>query len=259
MLKATYATLDEIPEGDRQHYKKIGDRYVQELPSDHPVVIQNATLATEKKDEVFKANQRAASAEAEVQTLKTQAANQPTLPPGHVAIPADEAKLLDSIKELGEGADTKARVESVKAKITEHATLSTDNATMKKTQLLQQVATDEKLNFPILRDLDARDGGLQYEKRDVTVDNKTVQTWHVKRDNKWIPLTDHKADRWSDYKAVLESTGGTPGVKVPGQTADDKAPAPNLYKKIRDEAAERQKKVVENSIPLEKRLGQAAA
>lgn len=259
MLKSTYKTLDEIPEGDRQHYTKRGDRYVLELDGDHPVQAQVATLTTEKKDEVQKASQRAATAEAEVQTLKTQAASNPTLPSGHVAVPADEAQLLDSIKELGEGADTKAKVENVRTRLTEHATLSTENSTLKKTQLLQQVAADEKLNFSILRDLDNRDGGLQYEKRDVTVDNKTVQTWHVKRDNKWIPLTAHKDERWADYKAVLEANGGSPtGVRVPGQLPDDKGKAPDLYKKIRDEGEARKKKAVEPSIPLEQRLGQAA-
>ena len=45
MLKSFYKTLDEIPEGDRQHYKKIGDRYVLELDGEHPVQAQNTTLA----------------------------------------------------------------------------------------------------------------------------------------------------------------------------------------------------------------------
>lgn len=258
MLKSTYAKLEDIPEGDRQHYTKRGDRYVLELDGEHPVQAQVATLTQEKKDEVQKIGQRAATAEAEAQNLKTQAANNPTLPSGHVAVPADEAKLLDSIKELGEGADAKAKVENVKTKLAEHATLATENETLKKTQLLQGVASDEKLNFEILKDLDARDGGLQYEKRDVTVDNKTVQAWHVKRDNKWIPLTAYKDDRWATYKAVLE-TASTTGVKVPPQTGDDKAKAPDLYKKIRDDAADRQKAVVANAIPLEQRLGQAKA
>jgi hypothetical protein len=269
MLKSTYPKLDEIPEGDRQHYKKISDRYVLELDGDHPVQAQVATITEEKRTELAKVRQQAATAEAEVQTLKTQAANQPTLPAGHVAVPADEAALLATVKELGEGADAKAKVESVKTKLTEYATLTTENATLKKTDLLRQVADagidGKKLKPSVLQTLDNQAGGLSYEERDVSVtkDGKTTteKAWHVKdvKGNKWVPLREYSDTHWKDFNASLladESAGGT---KVPGMLPNDKGDKPNdLYKKIRDGVAEQQKRVVTEAIPLDKRLGMSA-
>jgi hypothetical protein len=268
MLKSTYKTLDEIPEGDRQHYKKIGDRYVLELDGEHPVQAQNSTLAQEKKDEVKAANQRAATAEAETQRLRAAAENQPTLPSGHVAVPADEAKLLDSVKELGEGADTKARVENVKTKLTEHVTLKTENETLKKTEMLRRVADSgiagKKLKVSVLETLDKNAGGLTYEERDVsaTKDGKTTteKAWHVKDGNKWVLLSEYSDTHWKDFGPVLmaDAPSQPTGTRVPGQLPSNQGGgAPNVYSRIRQEAEERQKKVETNSVPLEKRLGQA--
>lgn len=267
MLKSFYKTLDEIPEGDRQHYKKIGDRYVLELDGEHPVQEQNKTLAQEKKDEVRTANQRAADAEAEVTRLKDAANKNPTLPSGHVPVPADKAKLLDAVETMGEGDDTKARVESVKTKLTEYATLSTENAHLKKIEQLRQVADagigGKKLKVSVLETLDKNAGGLAYEERDVseTVDGKTTtkKVWHVKDNNKWVPLSEFSETHWKDFGPALVADGPAPsnGTRVAGQLAADPGGGTNLYSKIRKDAEDRQKKVQQESIPLEKRLGQA--
>jgi len=262
MLKSTYKTLDEIPEGDRQHYKKIGDRYVLELDGEHPVQAQNATLAQEKKDEVKAANTRAATAEAEVTRLKTAAESQPTLPSGHVPVPADKAQLLDTVESLGEGADTKAKVESVKTKLAEHATLSTENASLKKTQQLQQVADSgiggKKLNLKRLQLLDKDAGGLNYEERDVSIqkDGKTTteKVWHVKDGNKWVTLSEYSDAHWKDLGIPLTEETPATGTRVPGMTADNGNPGTNLYDQIRRDAAEKQKAQQITAIPLEQRL-----
>lgn len=267
MLKSTYQTLDEIPEGDRQHYKKIGDRYVLELDGQHPVQVQNQTLAEEKKTEVRQATQRAATAEAEAERLKQAALNQPTLPSGHVAVPADEAKILDAVKELGEGSDAKAKAESIKNKLAEHPTLVTKVATLEKTDLLRRVAdtgiNGKKLKPSVLQTLDSQAGGLTYEERDVsTTENgktTTQKVWHVKDGNKWVPLAEYSDAHWKDFGPALtaeESTNGG-GTRVPGQIADDKSKSgTNIYDDIRKQAAEQQKQKIE-SIPLEKRLHMA--
>lgn len=263
MLKSTYPTLDAIPEGDRQHYKKIGDRYVLELDGEHPVQAHNTTLKEEKDRDVKAANQRAASAEAEVQTLKTQAANNPTLPAGHVPVPADKAKLLDAIEDLGEGADTKAKVESVKTKLTEHATLTTENATLKKAQQLQQVADSgiggKKLNLKRLQLLDKDAGGLNYEERDVSVTENgkttTQKAWHVKDGNKWVTLSEYSDTHWKDLGIPLTDETAPAGTRVAGQVpADPGGGGVNLYDQIRKDAAENQKQQQIIAIPLEKRL-----
>lgn len=264
MLKSKYPKLDDIPEGDRQHYSKQGDSYVLQLDGEHPVQAQNTILAQEKKDEVKAANQRAATAEAEVTRLKTAAENQPTLPSGHVAVPADEARLLDSVKELGEGADVKAKVESVKTKLTEHATLSTENAQLKKVEQLRQVAESgingKKLKISVLETLDKNAGGLAYEERDVSVTENgkttTQKAWHVKDNNKWVPLSEYSETHWKDFGPALLADGVTAtGTRVVGQVADDKSTgAANIYDQIRKDAAEKQKAQQLVAIPLEKRL-----
>jgi hypothetical protein len=269
MLKSFYKTLDEIPEGDRQHYKKIGERYVLELDGEHPVQAQVATITEEKRTELAKVNQRAATAEAEVQTLKNQAANNPTLPAGHVPVPADKAKFLDAIEELGEGADTKAKVESVKTKLTEHATLATENAQLKKVEQLRQVAEagigGKKLKVSVLETLDKNAGGLTYEERDISVTENgkatTQKAWHVKDGNKWVPLSEYSETHWKDFGPALlaDAQSQKPGTKVVGQTPSDPGQTVSLYSRIREEGKERQKQVQQESIPLEKRLGQATA
>lgn len=262
MLKSFYKTLDEIPEGDRQHYKKIADRYVLELDGEHPVQAQVTTITEEKRTELAKVNQRAATAEAEVQTLKTQAANNPTLPTGHVPVPADKAKLLDAIEELGEGTNVKAKVESVKTKLTEHATLATENATLKKSQQLQQVADSgiggKKLNLKRLQLLDKDAGGLTYEERDVSVTENgkstTQKAWHVKDNNKWVTLSEYSDTHWKDLGIPLTDEAVSPGTKVVGQTADDKSGGTNIYDQIRKDQAEKEKAQQITAIPLEQRL-----
>lgn len=268
MLKSIYKTLDEIPEGDRQHYKKIGDRYVLELDGEHPVQEQNTRLAQEKKDEVRAANQRAATAEAEAMRLRTQAESQPTLPSGHVAVPADEAKLFDSIKDLGEGADVKSRVESVKTKLAEHATLTTENTQLKKVEQLRQVADaglgGKKLKVSVLQTLDQQAGGLAYEERDVSVTEngktETKKLWHVKEGNKWTLLSDYFDAHWKeDFGASLViDAAASGGTRVPGQTPSSESGKKDVFARIRDESAERQKKAEQQTVSLEKRLGQVA-
>lgn len=263
MLKSFYKTLDEIPEGDRQHYKKIGDRYVLELDGEHPVQEQNKTLAQEKKDEVRAATTRAATAEAEVTRLKAAAENQPTLPSGHVAVPADEARLLDAVKELGEGADVKAKVESVKTRLTAYPTLETKVANLEKAEQLRQVADvgigGKKLKVAVLQTLDQQAGGLTYEERDVTVTengkSRTEKAWHVKDNNKWVPLSEYSETHWKDFgPALLAEPTPSNGTRVPGMVADDKTPGANIYDQIRKDAEEKQKQQQIVAIPIEKRL-----
>jgi len=266
MLKSKYPKLDDIPEGDRQHYMKVNSEYVLQLDGEHPVQIQVATITEEKRTELAKVNQRAATAEAEVQTLKNQAANNPTLPAGHVPVPADKAKLLDAVEAMGEGDDAKAKIESVKTKLTAYPTLETENAQLKKSQQLQQVADSgiggKKLNLKRLQLLDKDAGGLTYEERDVSVTENgkttTQKAWHVKDGNKWVTLSEYSDTHWKDLGIPLTEETVTPGTRVVGQVADDKSPGANLFDQIRKDAAEKQKQQIVTD-PLEKRLHMSIA
>jgi hypothetical protein len=233
MLKSFYKTLDEIPEGDRQHYKKIGDRYVLELDGEHPVQEQVKTVLQEKKN----AETAKATAEAKVATLESQ----PTLPSGHVAVTAEEAKLAEALKDQG-------TPDEIKAKLTEHSGL-------KKTEALRQVASDSGYKLAVFQTLDTQAGGLSYENRDVTVDGKAGKAWHVKENNKWVPLTEFADNHWKDFMPSLTASEqkGT-GTKVPGQGPDDRS-KPNLYSQIRDEAKKREEANKTESTPLNQRKG----
>jgi hypothetical protein len=271
MLKSFYKTLDEIPEGDRQHYKKIGDRHVLELDGEHPVQAQVTTITEEKRAELAKVNQRAATAEAEVARLKVAAESQPTLPSGHVAVPADEAKVLDSIRELGEGADLKAKVEHVKTRLTEHAILATENATLKKGEQLRKVADTgfdgKKLNLAMLTLLDQQAGGLTFEERDmpITKDGKTTteKVMSVKDGNKWVPLAEHFETHWKkDFGPALltDAQVASTGTRVVGQRSDDgSAKTTNFYDDIRKAGEEKRKAQEVATTPLEKRLNMSLA
>lgn len=262
MLKSKYPKLDDIPEGDRPHYMKVNDEYVLQLDGEHPVQLQNKTLAKEKKDEVHAASTRAATAEAEVTRLKAAAESQPTLPSGHVAVPADEARLLDTVKELGEGTDTKAKVESVKTKLAAYPTLETKVATLEKSQQLQQVADSgiggKKLNLKRLQLLDKDAGGLTYEERDITVNENgkttTQKAWHVKDGTKWVTLSEYSDTHWKDLGIPLTEETVASGTRVLGQVADDKSPGANVYEQIRKDAEAKQKAQQIVAIPLEQRL-----
>lgn len=171
---------------------------------------------------------------------------------GSIILTPEQAKHWDAFIALGKPEEVIAayqeyvalgKAEDVKTKITEHANLALENTTLKKTQVLQDVATDEKLKFKFLRDRDTADGGLSYEKRDTTIDGKTQQVWHVKRDNKWVTVASQieEGGPWADYKPLLTASGDTGnGTKVPGQVADDKTPPPKtdvgaeFFKKVQE-------------------------
>jgi hypothetical protein len=261
-----YNTLEDVPEILREHYEPSFGKYAPKVSNDHPLVVNNKTLLNEKTA----AETKAAGFQSELATAKAdlESAKASGLPRGHVAITSEDAKLLESVKELGEGADTKAKVESIKTRLAEHATLKTDNETLKKTEQLRQVADSgiggKKLKLSMLELVDRATGGLACEERDVSVtkDNKTTteKVWHFKDGNKWVPLSDHPELKELGASLFAEDSGSGGGMKVPPMVPDDKSKGGgNIYADIRKQAEDRQKKATQEVIPLEKRLGQATA
>lgn len=123
MLKI-YNTQEEVPEELRSHYKKSDGRYVPDLSDDHPVLVHNKTLLSEK-----------ATATGKVRELEADiaAASEKSVPRGHVAIPKADAELLDKYKAHG----TPDEVGAVK---TEHATLKTESDKRKLDDSRREVA-----------------------------------------------------------------------------------------------------------------------
>lgn len=156
--------------------------------------------------------------------------------------------------------------DEVKTKLTEHASLTTENAQLKKVEQLRQVADSgiggKKLKVSVLETLDKNAGGLTYEERDATITEngktRTEKQWHVKDNNKWVPLAEYSDTHWKDFGPALlaEAPAAQSGTRVVGQVASDQSQTPSIYDKIRQDANDRNKKAQQETIPLEKRLGQ---
>jgi len=124
MLKI-YNTLEEVPEALREHYKKSDGRYVPDLSDDHPVLVHNKTLLSEKSQATAKVRELEADVEASKAT---------TLQRGHTQVPKAEAEMLNAYKALG-------TVDEVKVKVTEHGTLKESEQKRLKEDKLVEVAS----------------------------------------------------------------------------------------------------------------------
>lgn len=195
---------------------------------------------------------------------------------GSIILTPEQAKHWDAFIALGKPEEVIAayqeyvalgKAEDVKTKITTLTDLETKVATMEKGEQLRKVADagigGKKLKASVLEILDKNAGGLVYEEKDISVTEngktETKKAWHVKDNNKWVPLSDYSDAHWKDFGRDLfaETPNGGGGTKVPGQVADDKSKGgTNIYDDIRKRAAEAQKQQIE-STPLEKRLHMA--
>lgn len=124
MLKI-YNTLDEVPEALREHYKKSDGRYVPDLSDDHPVLVHNKTLLSEKTTATNKVKELEAD---------LAATSEKSVPRGHTAVKKEDAQLLDQYKALG----TPDEVGAIK---TEHATLKEKDVQRTRDDNLRKVAT----------------------------------------------------------------------------------------------------------------------
>lgn len=106
MLKI-YTKLDDVPEALREHYKLVDGRYIPELSDDHPVLVHNKSLLTEKSQATAKV--------AEIQADLDEA-KKTSIPRGHTVVVKTDAELLDKYKPLG----TPEELTTLKA---EHGTL----------------------------------------------------------------------------------------------------------------------------------------
>lgn len=123
MLKI-YNTLEEVPEALREHYVKSDGKYIPQLSDDHPVLVHNKTLLTEKANATNKVRELEAD---------LAATSEKSVPRGHVAVPKADADSLSKYKEHG-------TPDEVAAKLTEHGTLKSDLDKRKRDDSLRQVS-----------------------------------------------------------------------------------------------------------------------
>ena len=165
MLKI-YNTLEEVPEALREHYVKSDGKYVPQLSDDHPVLVHNKTLFTEKAN----ATNKVRELEADI-----AAASEKSVPRGHVAVPKADADLLSKYKEHG----TPEEVATMK---TQHATLTEKDQKRTREESLRQVSkalgfNDEAFTrLPSLPDFISKPGK----------DGKTVEWFAQVKDDKGV-------------------------------------------------------------------------
>jgi hypothetical protein len=130
MLKSVYAKLEDIPEGERQHYKQFNGQYVLELDEHHPVLVNKKQLRTEssgRQGTITKLTNDLAEAKAR------------TVPEGHVVVPVADKEFIDKVKPLGSA-------DEVKAKVTEHGDLKEKQAKADREKLLVEAAQANGFN-----------------------------------------------------------------------------------------------------------------
>jgi hypothetical protein len=209
MLKI-YNTLEEVPEALREHYVKSDGKYVPQLSDDHPVLVHNKTLLTEKAN----ATNKVRELEADI-----AAASEKTIPRGHVAVAKADAELIDKYKAHG-------TPDEVAAKVAEHKSLSDEVTKTRRDQSLRQLAKDLGFNeeafvrLPGLPDFESRAGK----------DGKSE--WVAKlKDDKGV-VTERPAKEFIEssadiapFMAALQKTGE--GVKLPVTTGSTTQPTGN--------------------------------
>jgi len=207
MLKI-HNTLEEVPEALREHYVKSDGKYVPQLSDDHPVLVHNKTLLTEKAN----ATNKVRELEADI-----AAASEKTIPRGHVAVAKADAELIDKYKAHG-------TPDEVAAKVAEHKSLSDEVAKTRRDQSLRQLAKDLSFNeeafvrLPNLPEFESRAGK----------DGKPE--WVAKlKDDKGV-ITEKPAKEFVEgsadiapFMAALQKT--TDGVKLPVTTGATTQPA----------------------------------
>lgn len=208
MLKI-YNTLEEVPEALREHYVKSDGKYVPQLSDDHPVLVHNKTLLTEKAN----ATNKVRELEADI-----AAASEKSIPRGHVAVAKADADLLVKYKEHG----TPEEVATIK---TEHATLKDKDVKRTREESLRQVSKSLNYNedaftrLPSLPDFISKPGK----------DGKSIDWFAQVKDDKGV-ITEKPAKEFIEssqdiapFMASLKATGQQE-VQLPGSSMTINAP-----------------------------------
>lgn len=236
-----YDKLEDVPEGQREHYKLIGGKWVPEVSEDHPVLVNNRTLLNEKTA----AETKASGLETKVTglTADLDSAKATSLPRGHRAVPVAEVEALNAIKEHG-------TPEEITAKLAEHKTLKEESDKRSREDHLRKVAkildysnADAFVQLANLPEFEIR----QDKGKDIVVAKVKDGTNVVEKPQADIDSLPAVAP----FIAALKTKGG---VYAPEQRRDDGKPAGNQYDKIREDAKKRAEREI-TAIPLSHRKG----
>lgn len=217
MLK-TYNSLDEVPEALREHYVMKGGRVVPEVSQDHPLVVNNVTLKTEKAEaerQRDEANRKKGEAE-------TALASANVLPRGHKAVPNADAELLEAVKANGltTADDIKRAAESVTTLRTrEKQDALREEAKKHGYDPEKVVALEDRFPEPLYRDV-TENGKTErrayFKVKDGEREVERTFLEHLSSDSKLKPLGDS-----------LKASGG--GTRVHGTAAGGGSAAQTVY------------------------------
>jgi hypothetical protein len=272
-----------MPEPEEQNQQTTRDRNTIETLQQRLAKNNNdaSAVAAQLYSDLLDANRRLTSVE-----KKLPAENA-------LVLTGDAKKNYESFLALGKPEEVFAAIQAyqqlsdgkldptvIKTKVEAADSVKAENESLKRGQLLREVADDMKFKFDVLSDRDKADGGLAYEKRAVKITDpadatKTVDAmqWHVKVDNKWVPLTEHVDAKWGVYKPILSvettqqgnngqgstsGSNGSSGVSVPQQKSNSQTKPPaGLYQQIREAQKKRSETATTSSKTLEERLNMA--
>lgn len=165
MPKSFYTNESDIPEALKSDYKFDSDKgkWVLQLESDHPTVVKNNELLAQHSTDKGQITRLSN----DVAVLKTK-----SIPDGHVVVKAEEAELLNQVKELGD-------IKEVKTKLEEHGPLKQKVEAGEKATLFSEAAKAAGYNEQAFREL-AEAKNLTPILRDAQVDGNTVKQAYVK-------------------------------------------------------------------------------
>jgi len=244
MLKP-YDKPEDIPDELKEHYSRREDgKYHADIPNDHPAVKHNATLLSEKQQ----AEEKARTAEAALESAKASG-----LPRGHVAVTTADKTFLDTVKSLGSA-------DEIKSKLTKHDELLQESVTRQKVDALKEAAKGAGYDPEKVAALEDRFPIPEF--RDVKVGDKTERQtfFKVKDGDKEVERSfaehleaDPKLKLLSD--GLKAQGGGTP---FPRQPSGGRAPASDVFTKIRQEEEDK-KKVRKPAATLDDRFPRAVS
>lgn len=216
MLKLSYDSLEAIPENLRGAYIVEGTKYVlDQLSADHPVIVHNAVVLSDK----VKATNKVAELSSELEAAKST-----SVPRGHVVVAKADAELLEKIK-------THGSADEVVTKLNEHATLKQSTESRTRADHLREVAKELSyepeafVRLPGLPEFEIREvNGI----KTVIAKVKAGDTITEKPASEYVEASADLAPFLPALKA--DSKGG---VRVHGSSPTGGKPAPDMFEKIR--------------------------
>lgn len=224
MLKS-YDSRDAVPEGLREHYKQVGDRWVPDISDDHPVKLESVKLLNDKTA----AETKAVALEADNKKLNSdlESAKTHSLPRGHRAVPAVEVEAMEKLKEHGTAAE-------IVTKLTEHKTLSekvakqeTDARNREVAKALGYENVDAFVMLPNLPDFENK-----------PTNGKDNWVAKIKEGENVVekPAQEHIEASYAPFMASLKAKGG---VSVPEQRRGNEG-AGDIYARLREQTKSEQ-------------------